>query len=233
MSGNADTDRSELPWGWLRDKLSPCLRIKAAASPSFGERRVESQEPTPSTPKFTWKRAKVARGAEAARALTLAVSSWGLCVCFTANFFFLTCCRELLGWEMLLAGSEVGTELTVVCAGEGRAFSSFSGPWGTGGFFPSTFQVGIREETRRRAAGSAVPTSCACSPGCVPHPCWVCELRLREAKPSCSVPDHRLSPNEFSALDGKMDEESMSSSPWYFGAIHHPDPYSAVQPGSL
>ena len=32
---------------------APCLRVKAAASPLFGERRVESQEPTPSTSKFT------------------------------------------------------------------------------------------------------------------------------------------------------------------------------------
>lgn len=44
--------------GWLGDKLFSCLRVKAAASPLFGGRRVESQELICSTPKFTWKRAK-------------------------------------------------------------------------------------------------------------------------------------------------------------------------------
>ena len=59
-SENADVGGGEQPQGCLGDKLFPCLRVKAAASPLFGERRVESQEPTASTPKFTWKRVKPA-----------------------------------------------------------------------------------------------------------------------------------------------------------------------------
>lgn len=33
---------------------------------------------------------------------------------------------------------------------------------------------------------------------------------------------------KFTDLDEKVDEEPMPPSPWYFRAIHHPDPYQAA-----
>lgn len=44
--------------GVSETKLFPYMRVKVAASPLVGERREESQEPPPSTLKFTRKKAK-------------------------------------------------------------------------------------------------------------------------------------------------------------------------------
>lgn len=43
-----------------------------------------------------------------------------------------------------------------------------------------------------------------------------------------SPSSHTPACSKFTDSDGKMDEDSVSSSPLYFGAIHHPDPYQAA-----
>lgn len=89
----------------------------------------------------------------------------------------------------------------------------------------------LEEEHGRNAAGSAGP-----APGSVPFPCCVCELPACEEQPSCSLPDPILTQPACSksrARDGKMDEVSTSSSLWYFGAIHHPNPCQTALGGSL
>lgn len=77
----------------------------------------------------------------------------------------------------------------------------------------------LEEEHGRNAAGSAGPGLGATSV-------------LGLCAPSCSLPVPSCV-LQAPARRGKMDEASTSSSPRYFGAIHHPDPCQAALGGSL
>lgn len=107
-----------------------------------------------------------------------------------------------------------------------------------GGFHSPPSQVGIREETQEESCWLSSPhfvqlglwAACHIRAGSVSSQLARGKAQLfRPRSPSL----HTAVYSKSADLDGKMDEESMSSSPRYFGAIHHPDPYQAALCGAV
>lgn len=138
-------------------------------------------------------------------------------------------------WETLSDCTKVDTDLVMARGEAGRTFPSFSGCWRAGGFLYSPrSQVGMREETQEQSCWLSSPRSvlralCHIRAGSASSQPVRGEVQLfRPPSPSSHTPVC----SKFTDSDGKMDEDSMSSSPWYFGAIHQSDPYQAALSGT-